>query len=260
MGESSIPTDVKNLFDVELDFRDVQLALRVVNKDHSFRSFLRRVDVLLVRGPHGTLSLVYAAPSADLRLLMLLLIHLKGDRLLPDHQHLLVLHRVAVVARVQSRLDEVLALGLGTLAPSRIFEVHARRHLRREVESELHLVSARLQPTTICALDLEDWNFDVGKLVFVFNSLGSLHEIIPTPLLIVAGERGLFLTFNLHFDVGRGQRLENLNIHFALDSVARLVEGKFGLDLDAPLGKVASRVRKVEHLSRLHRFSVHTKK
>ena len=100
VAEVSVRFDRENLLNKELDSRYGQLALAIVNVDHGSGNLLRGVDVFLVGGPHGGLAMIDAAQGRDLRLLVLVLVHPKLNRLLTNHQHLLVLHLFAVVVRV----------------------------------------------------------------------------------------------------------------------------------------------------------------
>lgn len=64
----------------------------------------------------------------------------------------------------------------------------------------------------------------------------------------ISGESRLFLSLNFDFNKVRKQLLENLNENFAVDKIARLVEGKLSLDLNPSLRKIAAGIAEVEHL------------
>ena len=247
MAEVSVRFDRENLLNEELDLRYGQLTLAVVDVDHGFGHLLWGVDVFLVGGPHSGLALIDAAPGRDLRLLMLVLVHPKLNLLLTNHQHLLVLHLVAVVVRVQGRLYVVLSLGLWVLTLAFVLEVHAGGHIWRQLESKGHLVGSRVEPAAVLASDLEHGDLDVGELVLVLDAFGALTELFTVLLLPETRKRRLFLAFDLHFYEAGGQGLKHINEDFTLDSVAGLIEGELSLNLETALGEIASGVREVEH-------------
>ena len=115
--------DSAPLLDVEANAVSVELTVLVVDSNESVGDFLRRELVFREDAGHGGRALVNAAPGLDVAGLRLGVLSLKVNRLLANHQHLLVLHFVTFMGSVQLCLDVVLDLGLGLLARVLVLEV-----------------------------------------------------------------------------------------------------------------------------------------
>jgi len=210
--------------------------------DHGFGNFLRRVNILFEVGPHGGDTLVNAAPSLDDRLLVLRFVLLEGKWRLADGKHLLVLHILASVSRLQNCLAVVLYLGLWALSCVSVLEVDRAGNFQWQNELEADRVAARLKAT---ALNRENWLLVMSEKVLVLNALRVLDGagwVIVSLSGPESGEGAFLFALDFDFDARCEARLHNVEVDFTVDGVSGLVEGELCLDLDSALGVVGSRV------------------
>ena len=226
---ASSSLDMKSLLDRESDLRDIELALRVVDLNLSFSDLTGREDVLVEHGLHLRYALLHAAPCCDFLRAPLSGVGLQLDRPLTDGNDLLVLHLVSWVHRVQVGLQVVLNFGLGVVMIVHL-EVQRRGHLLRKHTVERDLVHARIEHAT---LNLVNGHLDLKEFLLVLHLLFLVVCTFAVRLSVMIPEGGLFHASKFQIDVRGLDLLQDLQVHEALDGIARFVEGQSGLHLHA---------------------------
>ena len=115
-------------------------------------------------------------------------------------------------------------------------EVEGGGELARQHRGEADLIHAGLHDS---ADDLEYGHLHGKELLFVLHLLFLVHRPVAVSLSVMIPERSLFDTSELKINVSGLNLLQNLQVHEALDSVARLVERQSSLHLHASLGELA---------------------
>lgn len=134
--------DSEALLDEKVDCLDFELALRVVYLHDSVGRLSGNKDVLVKDTGHRGVTLITAAPCLDVLSLTLGVTCLERGRFLSDSEHLLVLHLIVRVCRVQHSFQEILDLSLGLLRAFLRFRVERRGDAVWELRLELdHMIA-----------------------------------------------------------------------------------------------------------------------
>ena len=104
---------LENLHNGHLDLLDLDFAVAIVDFQVTFRFLCRRKHILAELSGKTGRALGAASPRFDLRRLLDNVISFKGDGLLTDNKHGLVLHVFPLT--VEHSFSEVLHLGLWVL-------------------------------------------------------------------------------------------------------------------------------------------------
>lgn len=213
----------------------------VVDLDFPCGNFIRHKDVLVEDAAHGGGTLIAAAPGLDVAGLRLGIANPELDRLLTDDEHLLKLHLVMLVMRLQSSLDVVLDLGLGLLTTLLVLEVKGRWDVAGQLGRKLDGVDAWLKHAI---WDGEHFLLVLEELLAVLQLLRPVLNVSLSvsmdSLSVVADEGAFFTTLNLQLDSFSLNSLHDFKVDQALHSVTGLIEGVCCLHLDLSLGEVAA--------------------